>query len=310
MRRLKNLLLNAFLVSAVCSYADPHADAVYAQIRDLKHPTQADYRLIQNYLTFGNRPFLYRLKDYEQRAKDIKIIGRRPREVPRSGSVAVNCAPNDRNRCVLVYSSFNERYPQGLERLVDLIKHSDFKGHVLYRVGGWPDVEGGSLTLAHLPYAFKVCYFKEAERLGFKRVFWLDAAIVPLVSLNDIFQTIEEQGYFTVGNTHSVGQHFNTYAAAAMGITVEAAAQMPACSVGILGFDLTNERAKKTLDRWYEITKTSEEASYSSRPELNIISVILNQMEMTEWLDLGRTAGSKTRIQPSTVFWIDRAFVH
>ena len=150
---------------------------MYAQIRDLKHPTEDDYRLIQTYLASGNRPFLHRLKDYEQRAKDIKIIGRRPREAPRSGSAAVNCSPDDRNRCVLVYSSFNERYPQGLERLVELIKHSDFKGHVLYRVGGWPDAEGGSLTLAHLPYAFKVCYFKEAERLGFKRIFWLDAAI-------------------------------------------------------------------------------------------------------------------------------------
>ena len=47
MRRLKNLLLSLFALSAICSYADPYADAVYAQIRDLKHPTLDDYRLIQ-----------------------------------------------------------------------------------------------------------------------------------------------------------------------------------------------------------------------------------------------------------------------
>ncbi len=308
--RLLKRVIKLLLLSAACCWADPYADAIYAQIADLKNPSLEDYWLIQNYLTSGYRPYIGRLGDYESRTRQLKIIGRRPREAPRSGMAAVNCPSTDRSRCVLVYSSFNERYPKGLERLVDLITHSDFRGHVLYRVGGWPDVEGGSLTLAHLPYAFKVCFFKEAERLGFKQIFWLDAAIVPLVSLNDIFKTIEEQGYFTVGNTHSIGQYFNSHAAEAMGVTLEETKAMPACSPGILGLDLMHEKGRQALEMWYEVTKTREEASYSARQEMNVISVILNQLGMTSWLDIGRTVGNQARATSETVFVIDRAFVH
>ncbi len=296
------------MLNSLC-VGDVYTDKIYEQIGDLAHPTLDDYRRIQNYLTWGPRPFLPRLGTYEEKAKQFKIIGRRPREVPQSGMIPVNCAPDDHNHCILLYSSFNQRYPMGLKRLISRIASSDFKGHILHRAGGWPDAEGGSLVLAHLPYAFKVCFFKEAQRLGFKRAFWLDTSIVPLGSLNEIFKTIEAQGYFAVSNTHSVGQYFHPQAAAAMGVSFEEMAEVPSCSSGILGFDFTHEKGKEAVSRWYEITKTCEEASYSPRPDQNLISIILHQMEMTSWVDIYKFCGSEKHRTADTLFIIDREFV-
>ncbi|HNA61599.1 MAG TPA: hypothetical protein PKW79_00780 [Rhabdochlamydiaceae bacterium] len=94
----------------------------------------------------------------------------------------------------------NKSFPKGLRRLVEAIAKSDFKGHILYQVGGWPNVEAGDLSLVDVPYAFKVSFFREAKRLGYQRALWLDTSILPVVSLNQIFAMIEEDGYFVMGN--------------------------------------------------------------------------------------------------------------
>jgi hypothetical protein len=164
-------------------YGDDPED-VYRKIQDIYHPTVNDYRLIQDYLTNGERPLLYRLENYAQKARDFKIIGD---ALPQSKVIAVNSCKMVRENCILLYSSYNFDYQKGLKRIIEILVKSDYKGHILYYIGGWPNVEGGSLLLAHVPYAFKVAAFKEAERLGYKRAFWLDASVIPLVSMNQIF---------------------------------------------------------------------------------------------------------------------------
>ncbi|MDB6081732.1 MAG: hypothetical protein JWO53_1004, partial [Chlamydiia bacterium] len=165
----------------------------------------------------GNRDDIQRLNDYnyEHVTKTFKIIGNTPGELPKYEIIPVNSESSDRENCVIIYSSFNRYYQQGLERLVQHIKESDFKGHIIYRLGGWPDTEGGSLVLAHVPYAFKVCLFKEVQALGYKRAFWLDTSILPLVSLNTLFRMTEEKGYFVMGNTCMVGPYTNATVAQA-----------------------------------------------------------------------------------------------
>lgn len=77
---------------------------------------------------------------------------------------------------------------------------------------------GGSLSLAHVPYAFKASFFKEAQAKGFKRALWLDTAILPVVSLNTIFNMIQETGYFSMANSHNIGPYMTSPAIQAFGI--------------------------------------------------------------------------------------------
>ncbi|MBS0648529.1 MAG: glycosyltransferase family 2 protein [Verrucomicrobia bacterium] len=282
--------------------------SVYSEIEDPLHPSLHDYRMIQRYLSQDKRENIERLGDMTSVVKGMKIIGNTPDELPRSGIVPVNCDENDKENCILIYATFNRGYPKGLKRLLGHIVDSDFKGHVLYRLGGWPDTEGGSLSLAHVPYAFKACFFKEAQRLGYKRVLWLDTSVVPLVSLNEIFKMIEEKGCFVMGNTRMVGPYTNPPAAAYFGLTHQQTNQVPSCSAGLFGVDLTQAKGRLIADWWYRAAY-DKDAYFSPRSDQNVLSLILYQLGISDFVPMERMPHSREEIKPDSLFWLDREFV-
>ncbi len=262
--------------------------AIYSQIKDIYQPTLEDYYLIQDYL----------------------IIGNSLEEQPVKGLIAVNCDLNTRENCFVIYSSFNKNYPRGLKRLVNYIAKSDYTGHIRYQLGGWPNVEGGSLVLAHVPYAFKASFFKEVQRLGYKRVFWLDTAILPYVSLNEIFQMIEEKGYFAMANTHMIGPWLDPNAAEALGITMEEASNILSCCGGLFGADFTTDIGTKIVDLLYE-SAFDPQAYFSPRQEQNVLSVILYKLGLSDSLTpISKMAHNKDQINSETLFLIEREFVN
>lgn len=288
---------------------DPYADIpVYHQISSLTNPTLEDLHKIQEYLTYGKRSIIHYLNDYQPNARNFKIIGTSPEEQPQYGEIAVNCDENDRENCIVVYASFNKNYPRGLKRLVNFVKNSDFRGHILYRIGGWPDIEGGSLDLAHVPYAFKVSFLREAQAKGFKRAFWLDTAILPVVSLNKIFDLIEERGYFAMGNSHNIGPYMSQYSLNAFGITLEEANEIPSCSAGITGLDFTTEIGRTVLERWYAAAK-NKVAFFSPRSDQNALSVILYDLNLP-LCPIQRLAHNRREVNDQTLLLIEREFVN
>ncbi len=291
---------------------------IYNEIQDCKHPTFGDYRIVQRYLTNGHRPKLDRLYDrtsngdnYVQIVRGFKIIGDTPAEFPSRSLVSVNCPDEDRENCIIMYTSFNKRYPDGLKRLVSAIKQSDFRGHMLYYFGGWPNVEAGDLSLAHVPYSFKACLFKEAERLGFKKVLWLDSATLPVVSLNNVFDMIAEKGCFFVGNVHMIGPHFNEEAAGAFGITLSDSFHIPSCCSAQVGIDFSNPKAAHVIEQWYDAAKDCD-AYYSPLHDQNALSIILYQEGISDFIDYRRIVDTYVRstIAPDSVFILDKMFVH
>lgn len=301
------LLLYPLFVAA----EDAEIPEIYEQIADIFHPTLDDYWLIQRYISEGNRAGLARINDpiYLDRVLAFKIIGDHPDELPQSEIIPVNSDINDKENCVIVYASFNRNYPRGLKRLVKLITDSDFRGHVIYRLGGWPDIEGGSLTLAHVPAAFKACFFKEAQRMGYQRVLWLDTSVVPLVSLNKIFQMINQKGHFVMGNCFMVGPFTNREAAGAFGITLSQAYLIPCCSAGLFGVDFKNKKAARVVDLFYKAA-LDRDAYYSARLEQNVLSFILYLMGITDFIPISRLPHSPAEIRANSLFLLDREYIN
>jgi hypothetical protein len=284
---------------------------IYSQIKDIYHPTNEDYKIIQKYLASPERQNIEQINDsnYIYVAQNFKIIGDIPTEQPMHGMLPVNSDMKTKENCVILYSSFNRRYPRGLIRQLSEIKKSDFKGHILYRIGGWPDAEGGSLVLAHVPYAFKTSFFNEAKRLGYKRFLWIDSSVVPLVSLNKIFKIIEEKGFFVMGNSHMVGPYMNEKTAKSFGLTLEDTFKIPSCSGAIFGFDFSNEKAAKVIDLFHKAAQ-DKDAYYSARGEQNALSIILFQNGITELTSVHFIPESKEEIKPDSLFLLDRSFVY
>lgn len=294
-----------FYINSENFYADI---PVYSQLSNLTSPTIEDLHKVQNYLTFGKRSIIKYLQDYEPNARNLKIIGNSPEEQPQYGDIAVNCDENDRENCLICYSSFNKNYPRGLKRLVEFVKKSDFKGHIIYRLGGWPDIAGGSLSLAHVPYAFKVSFFKEVKAMGFKRAFWLDTAILPVVSLNKIFEMIKDNGYFAMGNSHYIGPYINSLVLSSFGITQAEADKIPSCSAGIFGIDFTQEIGNVLLNKWYSAAQ-NKVAFFSPRSDQNALSIILHSLNLS-LCPIERLAHNRSSINDKTLLLIEREFVN
>ncbi len=78
--------------------------------------------------------------------------------------------------------------------MIHKLKRSNFDGHFLYRIGGWPNLAKGRLKFADVPYAFKPFFCEEARDLGYKKILWLDACTFPAKSLDPIFEFLGRKG--------------------------------------------------------------------------------------------------------------------
>jgi hypothetical protein len=301
-------LIAAAILSCSTLIAEETTSKTYSQMSDIYHPSFDDYLLLQNFLSSDNR-HLSELKDMEWRVHHFQIVEPSDRTCIKSNCLALHCTPEDRENCVLMYSSFNRNYPKALQRTLESIQASDFSGHIMYRLGGWPNTEEGDLTLAHVPYAFKVCMFREAKRMGFKRCLWLDTAVVPLVSLNTIFDMIKEKGYFVFGGTHSIQPYMNAPAAAAFGLTLEQTGSIPSCLAGILGIDFTHEVGEKIIDRWYAAARHPT-AFFSATSDQNALSIILRQLNITDLISIQRLPHNEIGETPrqDSLFLLDRLY--
>lgn len=281
---------------------------VFTAVSNLYNPTIEDLQLIQYHLANDERPILKNMGDKELMTREFKIIGNES-EMPEQGNFSVNSNDDERENCIILYSSFNERYPNGIRRLVKILKKSDFKGHVHYRIGGWPNVDEGDLTLVGVPFAFKPCFFKEVQKMGYKKVLWLDASILPspTVSLNKIFTMIEKTGYFVQGNMHMIGGFMNEKAANVFGLTLRKTFKIPSCSAAILGIDFTNPQAASVIEAWYTAAKDPH-AFYSERSDQNALSIIFFQKKMLKYTPI-TTLGTINSHNSNSLFLIDREFV-
>jgi hypothetical protein len=276
--------LELAICSLICSsiiygsIMDP-APEFYNDIRDIRDPTLAELSVLQERLLHIQRPILKKLEGIEFISREFKLLSDIPSELPESGHHIVNTNAADHQNCIIIYSSFNQRYPQGVRRLVDAIIHSDYKGHVYYQIGSWPNIEDGDLCLAHVPFAFKPCFLKKMQKKGYQKVLWLDSSLLPVpgVSLNLIFDMIERLGMFIQAGDHTIGQFMNEEAAAAFGLTLEQAAPILSCSAAFIGVDFTKPRITTLVDAWYRAAKHPH-AFFSARADQNALSILIHQL--------------------------------
>ena len=280
---------------------------VYSQIEDIFHPTREDFFLVQDYLKNGDHEN-NDLGDRKNSIANLRIIGNSPNLNPEFKMIAVNCSEDDRENCVITYASFNAHFPRGVKRLVDRLVNSDFKGHILYWIGGWPNVEGGSLVLAHVPEAFKPSAFKNAQALGFKRVLWLDSSMVPVASVNTVFDMISQDGYFARGNTHDIGWYMNENTANSFGYTLSEVYNVPSCSAAIFGIDYTKPIGVKLIDEWYRMAH-DKHAFFSARVDQNALTLTLYKNNLKNNINYGLIGEGFHELRHDTLFILDRSYI-
>lgn len=266
-----------------------------------------EWKKVQQYIEERKAPD--ELEDTKESYTSLRVIGKTAKELPKFEKLYLRCGASERENCIILYASYNLNYPKGLERLIKIISDSDFRGHVYYRIGGWPNAADGGLDYIDTPYGFKFCAFKEAQKEEYKRVLWMDASIIPVASLNAVFNNmIRKQGYFVQANNHNVGEYMNERCAKAFGITLQDTDNMLSCSAAVIGIDFTHEKGKEFFAAWEAMLKKPE-ASYSARSDQNLISIVLHQLGMTSFAPARTMATSLRKVKWDTLFVTDRGFV-
>lgn len=199
-------------------------------------------------------------------------------EIPSLQKIVVGTTMEDKEQCIITYCSYNSTYPLLLQQLLEKLPLF-FKGHILYRVGGWPGMENGCLEHCHVPYAFKVCAFKEAQALGYKKVLWLDALIEPLKNLQPLFDHLDKYPCiyryslypFQSIVTEEIIEDFQL-----------SNKEINACyhiASGILGFNFSSKAARQSLADWHEAVLRGK-SFYTHFPEQIPLSIIFYRNQL------------------------------
>ncbi len=262
MKKISRLLLILLCRAAHCFY-DVELEHVWNSVSDINHPTLEDYRLFETYLSTARRSYLdYFLPETKQgkvkfiRLFDFKFVGEND-EAPIFEKHVFHVDENDKERCILLYASYNGIYPNKVRKLLSEIKQSGYRGHVLVRIGGFPNVAHGGLKICHVPYAFKVAFFREAQLLGYKNVLWNDSAIHPLTDYAFTFNEMDARGYFftAIGTLQTTAPYHNPEAALSLGVDVNQYDKIYHISTGLIGLNMGKTEVKQLLDNWYNETQ-------------------------------------------------------
>lgn len=257
---LSGILLALICVRAVLAYSDPEIEKLLSSLSDPYCPSLEDYRLIENYYQFGERPYIDQIRkdshiqgaelDYRiQQLRNFKLVGPNG-EMPIREVHALNVTEETKDRCILIYASYNAHYPQRARRLLQELKERGYSGHVILRVGGFPNISNRGAKLCTIPYTFRLAFFHEALEMGFTKILYLDATLHPLNDLSTLFSDIDQYGYFSCHM--SKGWFDDCFAGHAkfLGIPFEQKAQIPWVLGYATGLDFTNEKTRKLFEAW------------------------------------------------------------
>lgn len=253
-----------------------------------ENPSQEDLMAAQNFLdhSFANlAPNAYGWRTGHVQA--FKLF------VPNHPSYALHIKKGrDPTICVTCYSSINARYEtnlyqEGFKRLLQSLEDCNFPGDVLYRVGGWPDMEHGGILLCDTPYAFKICAFEEAQRLGYKQVLWLDLSVSALTDLSHVFEKIKRDGAYFRKSFHGFAEHsgkiISTDLAQAYNRPQHELEKITHYATGILGLDLENPKVQQLLSDW-RLLAEQKTPFYSCFPEQVPFSILVDKYDLHQGL--------------------------
>jgi hypothetical protein len=156
-------------------------------------------------------------------------------------------------RAIVNLATDTPRYVQGQNRLAkSLIQVADQYGDrfsVHLHVG---EDAVGAPRHSDNPYAFKVHAIRKLRDMGYRQVFWLDASVVAVKSLDPLWKRLGERGVFMETAGHWAGTWCNDYTLKYFGMTRQEAMQVPMFAAGYIGIDFSNPVGQEFFAHWNE----------------------------------------------------------
>ena len=257
---MKFLFVFLLAVRSVFSYIDEELLDLWASIENIYEPTLNDYRLIETYLKYGKRPYLENLPETTWEnigdevnfrvkiIRDFKLVGPNG-EMPIFEKHDLNVTEETKDRCILVFGSYNSPYPQKASHILQELKECGYSGSVMIRIGGYPNLSHEGLKSSPFHGRWKLEFFKEARRMGYKKIIHLDTNVHPMCDLSAVFEVMEEKGgfFYDHGPWLDINKNFMDFAPY-LNIPREKMAEIHFISGWALGLNFDNKQVVRLFD--------------------------------------------------------------
>ena len=146
------------------------------------------------------------------------------------------------NHCIVSFGKgFN--FQRGIERLKENINQL-----VKIPFISFTEYPENCPTHQEIPFGFKFYCIKECIKLGYNSILWLDSSVIIKTDLKDVFNKIDNQGYFFIKNWHNIGTYCHDKALKTLHISREESFHIPCVQGGNFGLNLQFDCSKRFID--------------------------------------------------------------
>lgn len=143
-------------------------------------------------------------------------------------------------------------YPKGSERLRRTLAEVGEDANQFIYIDRLPI---GAVPHSSNMYAYKAVALDRAASYGYRYLIWLDSSIYSVKPLLDIWNKIEQDGYYFVNNGFNLAQTATNRLLNAFGITRDHASQVPEITTCCFGLDIGTDRGDAVLKQFLSAAK-------------------------------------------------------
>jgi len=155
-----------------------------------------------------------------------------------------------KNNCCIISCGIGNWYPAGVQRLhSSLVFHGYAGSLLLFKDTYPPDCPPHSEN----PYAFKIYAFREAIKLGYRQILWLDSSVWCIKTPHHVFDDIIDNGVVGFSSGYNLAQTAPDLLLKRMGWSRDYAESLPEIATGMVGLNLDNPNGKAVFDLWAQL---------------------------------------------------------
>lgn len=141
-------------------------------------------------------------------------------------------------------------YAAGSERLERSLIYHGYAGDMMFWRNEYPP---NCPSHQENPYAFKIYAFREAIRLGYKVIMWLDCSFWAIKNPMPIFDIINDNGIFAFRSGYNCANTCTDHILEYNNFTRDQAEQLPEIATGIVGLNMDNPDGGRVFSLWEDM---------------------------------------------------------
>ena len=189
----------------------------------------------------------------------------------------------DKKRCFVCCTPLLDNRCEYSKSIIQSLEEVGFNGHFLILNGGFPNPTGTEMKYVGVPYSFKIFMMLEAQKLGFDKVIWIDAACYAVNNVDRLFDMLGE--YDTVFRAFypnvfapdcCINNCFPKTVELLNSIVNQDVRSDTNINSIVFGLNLSSEKMKSFIEEYYEMVKSGL-PFLTSFPEEIVFSSLMNK---------------------------------